>query len=394
MRILHIIPYFYPAWAYGGTCRAAWEVARATARRGHDVVVCTTDALDARRRAEPPSEVVEGIEIHRSANLSNRLAWNRLFLPLTFEIDLARELGRTDVVHVHEYRSFQNVVALPAIERAGKPFILTAQGSAPLLLGRFALKRVYDALVGKRLITQACRLHALNTMEQKQFLEAGGLPEQIFIAPNCINVDEYHTLPQSNDFRAKHDIAPGAPLALFLARINKIKGVDFLVSAFAEALSELPEAVLVVAGPDDGFLPQVKEQIQTLGISERVRFVGYIDGAAKLEAFQAADVYVLPSTYEILGITLLEALACRTPVITTEQCGLADEIQQNRLGSVVGYGDVSGLKDELVRTLCNRETMRRDAERRREYVLVNFSWDTVAEKWEAVYAECAASRRK
>jgi glycosyltransferase involved in cell wall biosynthesis len=248
---------------------------------------------------------------------------------------------------------------------------------------------VYDALVGKRLIAQACRLHALNTMEQKQFLEVGGRLEQIFIAPNCINVDEYRTLPQSNDFRAKHNIAPDAPLVLFLARINKIKGVDFLVSAFAEALNELPEAVLVIAGPDDGFLSQVKEQIQTLGIGERVRFIGYTDGAAKLEAYQAADVYVLPSTYEILGITLLEALACRTPVITTEQCGLADEIQQNGLGSVVEYGDVSGLKDELVRTLCNRETMRRDAERRREYVLANFDWDKIAARWEEMYGECA-----
>lgn len=394
MRILHIIPYFYPAWAYGGTCRAAWEVARATARRGHEVVACTTDTLDSRRRATPASEVVEGVEIHRSANLSNRLAWDRLFLPLTFEIDLARELRRADVVHLHEYRSFQNAVALSAIERAHKPFILTAQGSVPLLLGRFTLKRLYDALVGKRLISQACRLHALNAMEQKQFLAAGGRLEQIFTAPNCIDVEEYRALPESNSFRAQHDIPPGAPLVLFLARINKIKGVDFLVSAFAEALSELPDAVLAIAGPDDGFLPQVKEQIQTLGIETRVRFIGYIDGAAKLEAYQAVDVYVLPSTYEILGITLLEALACRTPVITTAQCGLADELRRHELGLVVEYGDVSGLKDELARVLRDREAARRGADRRREHVLANFNWNTVAERWEAVYRECAASGRE
>ena len=70
MRILHIIPYFYPAWAYGGTCRAAWELARALVRHGQQVVVFTTDALDAQQRIGPAFEVVEGVEIHRVANLS------------------------------------------------------------------------------------------------------------------------------------------------------------------------------------------------------------------------------------------------------------------------------------------------------------------------------------
>jgi len=52
MRILHIIPYFYPAWAYGGTCRAAWELARALVRKNQEVAVLTTDALDSHRRAD------------------------------------------------------------------------------------------------------------------------------------------------------------------------------------------------------------------------------------------------------------------------------------------------------------------------------------------------------
>ncbi|MBI3764837.1 MAG: glycosyltransferase, partial [Chloroflexi bacterium] len=81
MRILHIIPYFYPAWAYGGTCRAAWELSRALVRKGHDVVVFTTDALDATSRARPVFEVVDGVEIHRFRNVNNSLAWNRIFLP-------------------------------------------------------------------------------------------------------------------------------------------------------------------------------------------------------------------------------------------------------------------------------------------------------------------------
>ncbi|MEK7788213.1 MAG: glycosyltransferase, partial [Chloroflexota bacterium] len=105
MRLLYVIPYFYPAWAYGGPCRAAWELARVLARKGHEIVVCATDALDAHSRAKPESEVVEGVAIRRVPNLSNRLAWSRLFLPLGFGAKLEAELPQADIIHLHEYRS-------------------------------------------------------------------------------------------------------------------------------------------------------------------------------------------------------------------------------------------------------------------------------------------------
>ena len=110
MRILHIIPYFYPAWAYGGTCRAAWELARALVRKDQNVVVYTTDALDENSRAQPLSSVVDGVEIYRIPNISNYLAWKRVFLPLGFGRHLQDSLSSADVVHLHEFRSYQNAV--------------------------------------------------------------------------------------------------------------------------------------------------------------------------------------------------------------------------------------------------------------------------------------------
>jgi glycosyltransferase involved in cell wall biosynthesis len=390
MRILHLTPYFYPAWAYGGTCRAAWELARATARLGHEITAFTTDALDASHRATPETEIVEGVTIRRFKNISNRLAWARLFIPPALPFHLEAAIRNADVVHLHEYRSLIAAMALPVLERLHKPLIITAQGGMPLLAGRFALKRFYDSYIGHRLLNHAARLHALNGMEAKQYVEAGGQLRKVFTAPNCINASEYQHLSAQNTFRAQHNIPADAPLVLFLARVNKIKGVDFLVSAFAEVARALPDAVLAIVGPDDGFLPEVKAQVHALGIEDRVCFVDYVDGAAKLEAYQTANVYVLPSNYEILGITLLEALACRTPVITTDRCGLADDIIQNQLGQVVTYGNIPQMSNALLDALKNRASSQSDSERRRNYVLANYDWDAVAKRWETIYAECAA----
>ena len=392
MRILHIIPYFYPAWAYGGTCRAAWELARALVRHGLQVAVFTTDALDAQQRTGPAFEVVEGVEIHRVANLSNRLAWSRVFLPLGFGSQLSAAVARADVVHLHEFRSYQNAVALPIIERQGKPFVVTPQGSLPRIMGRYALKAVYDQLYGRRILRRAARLHALDDMERRQYIALGVEPARIAIRPNGIDPAEFDSPPDAAAFRARHGIAAGTPIVLFLARVNRIKGVDFLVQSFALVHKRVPQALLLIVGPDDGYLGEVKRQVNALGIAEHVRFIGYLDGKEKLAAYRAASVYVLPSTYDIFGITLLEALACGTPVIATDGVGFADFMRQNNIGAVVNFGDTAALQAEIVRVLQQPvpELAARSAAGRR-YVLENFGWDSIARDWLPVYAGCAVN---
>jgi len=390
MRILHIIPYFYPAWAYGGTCRAAWELARALVRKQQQVVVYTTDALDAHARAKMPLEVVDGVEIHRVRNLSNYLAWGRAFLPLGFGRQLRASLSHADVAHLHEFRSYQNSVALPLMEKMGVPFVLTAQGGLPRIMGRHSLKVLYDQMVGQRILRNAARLHALNEMEREQFIDLGVEPERVAILPNGVDLEQYRSLPPVNGFRARFGIPEGVPIVLFLARVNKIKGVDFLVSSFDLLRRVSPQVVLVIVGPDDGYLTEVKRQVQTLGISNQVRFTGYLDGDDKLQAYQSASVYVLPSAYEMFAITLLESLACGTPIIATDRCGLADFVRQNDLGSIVNYGDVGGLQNEITRILSRPQDVQRRAGYGRQYVLDNFGWDSIAENWLKVYRDCVA----
>ena len=361
-------------------------------RNGQQVVVFTTDALDAQQRIGPAFEVVEGVEIHRIANLSNRLAWSRVFLPLGFGSQLSAAMAKADVVHLHEFRSYQNAVALPLLERQRKPFVVTPQGSLPRIMGRYALKAVYDQLYGRRILRTAARLHALDDMERRQYIALGVEPARVAIQPNGIDPAEFDSLPDAEEFRARHGIAAGIPVVLFLARVNRIKGVDFLVQSFVLVHKRAPQALLLIVGPDDGYLDEVKRQVHALGIGGHVRFIGYLDGKEKLAAYRAASVYVLPSTYDIFGITLLEALACGTPVIATDGVGFADFMRQNNLGAVVKFGDTAALHAEIARVLQQPlpELAARSAAGR-QYVLQNFGWENIARDWLQVYASCAVN---
>jgi glycosyltransferase involved in cell wall biosynthesis len=391
LHILHIVPYFNPAWAYGGPVRVAYELNRRLVERGHEVLIYTTDALDSGDRSPAGLQIVDGVKVRRFPNLSNQMAWNRLFVPMGFGRGLASLMCNFDVIHLHEFRTLQNVWALPGLRRHRLPYIVMPQGGLPPELGRTFIKYFYDTFYGRPLLRGASRLHALTEMERQQYLALGLPDSRIIIIPNGIDVTAFDREVDVAAWKRRHDIPEGKPVVLFLARLNHIKGPEFLVAAFAEVLKQEPDALLVLAGPDDGVQPEIEAQIAALGIRHAVRFTGYIGGEEdKAAAYRAADVYVLPSRYEILGITVLEALLNGTPTITTDRCGLAAQLDQDDVAEVVPFGDVMALAERILTILRHPEIFKAQAQHGREYVIRHFNWDTLTDRWVKVYRQCIA----
>lgn len=399
LHILHIVPYFNPAWAYGGPVRVAYELNKRLVERGHDVLIYTTDALDADHRSQPGEQIIDGVKVRRVPNLSNRLAWNRLFIPMGFGHGLPRLMSQFDVVHLHEFRTLQNVFALPGLRRYNLPYIVMPQGGLPPELGRTSIKHVYDALYGRRLLKDASRLHALTDMERQQYLELGASERRIIVIPNGIDVTAFDFEVDVAEFKRQHDIPENRPVVGFLARLNRIKGTEFLVEAFERVLGYRSDAILMLAGPDDGVKQEIEAQIDRLGIRANIRFVGYIgDDKTKAAAYRASDVYVLPSRYEIQGITVMEALLNATPTITTDQCGLAGHLVEHGVARAVRFGDIEQLVTYIIDALDHPAQAKELAESGRQLMIRNFNWDTLTDQWIEVYrtiiAEAAARRQR
>lgn len=394
LHILSVTPYYSPAWAYGGPVRVACEVAVRLVRRGHIVEVLTTDALDSGRRAEAGLHDVDGVAVRRVRNISNYLAWRRFFLPPGYQRKLRQMITQFDVVHLHEFRSVLNAAAVPVLRASGKPFILSPHGSLPVELGRTTYKRVYDRLYGNWLLNHAAMCHAITEMESRQFTEQGVEKERIKIFPNGIDVDVIKERVAVDAFKKKHGIPEGIPVIGYLGRLNKIKGIDFLIDAFAELIPAC-HAILLIAGPDDGVEQDLKAQCQRLGIERHVRFTGYVQGEAeKAAVYRASNVIVLPSRYEILGITLLESLLNATPVITTDRCGLSKRLMDSGIGDVVPFGNVQALVQALTQAVTNREESHERALRGQAFVRAHYNWDSVTDLWEAAYRRLAVPALK
>lgn len=360
----------------GGSIEAAYQLSRALVRRGQEVMIYTSDF-------ELDQEYINYLSEVKVYPFHNWLKLAELCLTPAIFRKAKREVSSFDIIHLHNYRTFQNIVAHHYAMKYDIPYILQAHGSLPKIMAKQRLKQVYDNIWGYRLLKDASKVIALTEMEAEQYKSMGVAEDKIEIVPNGIDLSEFENLPPRGEFRKKWNIDDSQRIVLYLGRIHKIKGLDLLVKAFADLTKRLSAIRLVIAGSDDGYLPELQKLIRELKIGEKVLSTGLLYGRDKLEAYVDADVYVLPSIYEIFGITVLEALACGTPVILTDRCGIADVIN-SQAGLVVPYD-----KDQLsnaIGYMLNDDKRRQDLSKK-DKLLVHeqFDWAKIAGLVENVY---------
>jgi len=374
MKILQIIPYFTPKC--GGDVNIVYNLSNQLLKRGHEVTIFTTDF-------EPDWEYVKSLDgvcvvpFHCIANIGLML------ISMGMKKQLKKEIRDFDIIHMHDFRSYQNIVTYRYAKKYNVPYVLQAHGSVLPFFQKQGLKRIFDLFFGYKILRDASKVIALTRTEAVQYKKMGIDEDKIEIVPNGIDLSEYENLPEKGEFRKKYSIRDDEKIILYLGRIHKIKGIDLLVKAFADLINVLDGVRLVIAGPDDGFLSTLKGQIEDFKINDKILFTGPLYGRDKLEAYADADVYVLPSVYEIFGITVLEACACGTPVIITDRCGIADIID-DKVGHVVEY-DKDQLQDAIIKVLSDEELRMRFGEGGRRLVREEFGWGGVVGRLEQIY---------
>ena len=364
-------------------------MARALAERGHTITVLTTDALNQHERygdmidSDPVTE--GGVRVVRVRNRSVRLRGQfNLSTPLGMDKIAADLLKNTDIVHVHEFRTAENLLVTPVIAKMGIPLILSPHGTLTLSTGRSALKAAWDRLLSPAVSKRFAAVIGLTTQEadeaQAAWQSFGLDPVQtrFEVVPNGVNADEFAHLHGREAFRERYGLGD-ATVCLFMGRLHPRKGIEVLVRAFMDA--NVADARLVIVGPDEGMLAT----LQTIK-DDRTVITGYLDGQNRLAALAAADIFCLPATGEGLSMAALEALAAGLPAILSPGCNLS-EVAQVGAGLIV-EPQIEPVAEALRLLLTDAE--RRAAMRVAGQALVRerFTWAAVAERLEAIYREC------
>ena len=385
MHILHLTPYYAPAYPYGGVVRSVEAMTGALADRGHRITVLTTDTFSRQMRYEGPlDEEYYGLRVIRRRNVS---PWLRGKLNLSTPRSMKRTaesiLPSVDLLHVHEFRTLENLLVTPVAQRLHVPIVLSPHGTLNLSTGRGFLKSVWDRLLGAGV---ALRIDHMVALTENERAEAEALwlsfgrretPTRFSVIPNGVNLNELSNLPNADKFRGRYGL-DDAPTVLFMGRLQARKGVDVLIQAFLAA--GVKHSRLLIVGPDEGMLPSLQA---IAGDDARIVFTGYLEGIDRLASLAASDVFALPATGEGQSMAVLEAMAASLPVVLSPGCNM-DEVAGYGAGYVV-EATKAAFARKLRELLQDGELLKQMGVRARRLVEERYTWDTVAEALERVY---------
>ena len=399
MRILNVTQSYAPFFEFGGPPVKVRALAEGLARRGHQVSVLTTDWGLEQRFEKTPKEAPasqgpygRGLEIGGVAvvYLAKWLHYRAVSWNPGLRKYLRAELQNFDVAHIFGLYDLLGPGTAAECRKHGIPYVLEPIGMYLPIVRNLWLKRIYHRFLGREMVEGASLVVATAEQERRELVCGGIAKEKILLRRN--GVDSPSVLPERGSFREEFEIPANAKLVLFLGRLSEKKSPDLLLKAFAGATGSGPgrgrRADLAFVGPDEtGMKARLRKMAKSLGLGERVHFSDALEGEAKWQAYRDADIFVLPSQNENFGNTAAEAVAAGTPVIVTDQCGIAP-LLEDVAGMVVKH-DEKDLRGALAR-LLEDNGLRTKLKEGCKIAYHRLDWEEPLAEMEAAYRSLAA----
>ncbi|HMQ30621.1 MAG TPA: glycosyltransferase family 1 protein [Chloroflexaceae bacterium] len=339
--------------------------------RANRYSVYTTRGLDSRALGLPPNFRVVPSRLP-TINPRVRIPWEQLLAPL-----LARRV-RADVFH-----GVLNVLPLAGTV----PGVVTIHDLAFIRFPQTfrAYNRVYLDFATRLSARRAARVLAVSENTKREVVEILGVPpERVVVTPNAVRE---HFRPPAPAALAAFRVARGLPerFVLYVGTLEPRKNLPTLLEAYAE-VARRHDAPLLVGGGKGWLYDQVFRRLEELGLREQVKFVGYIEEEELPLWYAAATVFVFPSLYEGFGMPPLEAMACGTPVVTSDSSSLPEVVGD--AGLMAPPRDAAAFAAAIDRVLSDAE-LRHELRERGLARAKAFDWHVTAERTLAAYAAAA-----
>jgi glycosyltransferase involved in cell wall biosynthesis len=385
MKVLHVSPSYYPAVQFGGPIRSVHLLNKGLQSQGIQIEVITTNAGLKNRKDIPLNQgiLIEGIPVvfmpfwgYEHYNFS---------IPFLFKV--FREVKKFDLVHITAVWNFPVLAAGLACLWHNKPFILSPRGTlyAETIAHRSSfIKKIYYSLIAGIPVKKATMLHFTTRDEANKVRPLLHLNNPYCVIPNGLDLKEIQSENEQLETKSPH--LPNEYL-LFLGRIDKKKGLDIFLPAFARVSTDFPNLKLVIAGPDnENYASVVQDIAHNLGIADKLVFPGSLDGNAKWDAYRKAKAFILTSYSENFGMTVAEAMACNCPVLISDKVALF-EFLENPAAGFICQTQVDSIEKELRHMLNHPEIALERAQNAYSLVQREFDIQEIAKKFIHTYQE-------
>jgi len=384
----------FPPFMSGGLGVHCFELSRALCRMGVEIDFFMPVSG---KRISPPFPGIRVIEVAKTSlrpylsfsKTGQRADYGKNLIAAVNEywnhcydtVEFYSRSGKYDLLHAHDWLTSKAGARLK--EKLGIPLVQTFHSTE---FDRTSWPWDYVLGIEREAAANADIIIAVSKRTKQQVMRLGADEGKIRVIYNGVDKSKFEQAKV--EARALEELKRKKKIVLFLGRLTEQKGPVQFLHAAKRVLDKNPNVLFVVAGRGE-LLPLLINMTLDLGISQNVRFLGYVPDEDQQKIYKIADVYVMPSTSEPFGITALEAMSAGVPVIVSKTSGVA-EIAKSAIK--VDFWDIHAMATKILAVLSH-EPLRKEMVKMSCKEVEYYSWSKTAEETLKVYCEALGKKR-
>lgn len=368
IKLLVVTPYFYPD--AGGVANHTYNLYKKMANKPKIAVITSGKENKITKEKIANMRVYKLPASFKISNTPMSLKWKK-------QIKEIIEKENPDAIMGHMPVTFICDIALSIALKKKIPFIIKYHHGGSMKKGEFpidVLIWIYETIFLKRILKKSSKIAVSSEFVKKDFMKE--YSEKVITITPAVDMDVF----KPKNTSSKNNL-------LFVANLKKseyYKGLNFLLEAIKIVKKQIPEIRLTIVGDGD-YTNFYKSMVNDMSLEKNVSFSGRLSGIELTKKYQNTNILVLPSLFEATPNVLLEAMACKKPVIGTKVGGIPYVIDNGKDGLLVPQKDSQALADAIIKILSNPKLAKQMGENGYKKVKENFTWNKKADETMALF---------